>query len=225
MKQVMSLAAICIFMLTGCGVGATKTMSCTYRNTSNNLTTKMSYSIDYQGKEVKKLRVTYDYHQDTTNDAFGATNETTNNGTTTNGATGNATTNGTTNNGTATNGENTDGVGTGTDGTTNDNFPDNDGIVDGIVGSAIDSIINGVTGTILDIAGLRDRHTNVQNTYGNMTGFSVQNTNDATDNDYRVTYVIDYDSISDADLATLNLSRDIDTLRTNYTNQGFTCAE
>ena len=42
---------------------------------------------------------------------------------------------------------------------------------------------------------------------------------DNTDNDYRVTYVIDYDMISDADLATLNLSRDIDTLRNNYTNQ------
>ena len=59
--------------------------------------------------------------------------------------------------------------------------------------------------------------------YGNMTGFSVQNTNDVTDNDYTVTYVIDYDSISDTDLSTLNLARDINTLRSNYINQGFTC--
>lgn len=214
MKKLIVLAGICIFTLTGCGVGATKTMSCTYKNTGSSLTTKMTYNIDYQGTEVKKLRVTYDYHQ----------NDMNNNGT----ASGNNTaggTNGTTNNGTTTNGDNMDGVGTGTDGTTNDNFPDNDDIVDGIVGSAIDSIVNGVTDTILDIAGLRTRHASVQSTYGNITGFSVQNTNDTTDNDYRVTYVIDYDSISDADLATLNLSRDIDTLRSNYTNQGFTCAE
>lgn len=223
MKKLISLAGICIFMLTGCGVGATKTMSCTYRNTGNSLTTKMTYSIDYQGTEVKKLRVTYDYHQNDMN------NDIANNGTNANGGTNGTTTNGgtndITNNGATTNEKNTDGVGTGTDGTTNDDFPDNDGIVDGIVGSAIDSIVNGVTGSILDISGLRDRHANVQNTYGNMTGFSVQNTNDNTDNDYRVTYVIDYDSISDADLATLNLSRDINTLRRNYTNQGFTCAE
>ena len=42
---------------------------------------------------------------------------------------------------------------------------------------------------------------------------------DLTDNDYRVTYVIDYDMISDSDLATLNLSRDIDTLRNNYVEE------
>ena len=192
MKKYIILVPLCIFMLTACGAGATDTMSCTYENSSVNLTTKMTYTIDYQGTEVKKLRVTYDYHQ---------------------------------NESTTTNTDNMDGVGTGTDGTTNDNYPDNDGIIDGIVGSAIDSIINGVTDTILDIGGIRSRHTNVQNTYGNINGFSVQNTNDLTDNDYRVTYVIDYDKISDADLATLNLSRDVDTLRSNYTSQGFTCME
>ena len=199
MKKLIVLIGICSFMLTGCGMGATKTMSCTYQNTGTYLTTKMTYNIDYQGTEVKKLRVTYDYHQDNANDY----NDMTNDGTD----------------------ENIDGVGTGTDGTTNDTYPDNDGIIDGVVGSAIDNIINGVTNTILDIAGLRDRHASVQSTYGNMPGFSVQNTNDITDNDYRVTYVIDYDQISDNDLATLNLSRDIDTLRSNYTIQGFTCAE
>ena len=93
------------------------------------------------------------------------------------------------------------------------------------MGSAIDSIINGVTGTILDISGIRDRHINVQNTYGNINGFSVQNTNDVGDDNYHVTYVIDYDTISDEDLTTLNLSRDINTLRSNYTSQGFTCME
>ena len=79
-----------------------------------------------------------------------------------------------------------------------------------------------VTSIILDSAGLRDRHANVQNTYGNVNGFSVQNTSD-TNNKYSVTYVIDYDTISDNDLNTFNLSRDLDELRTRYVNQGFTC--
>ena len=134
--------------------------------------------------------------------------------------------NGTTNNN-GTNGNNNnnnqiDGVGTGTDGTTNDSQIDDDGVVDGVIGSAIDTIVGGVTDIILDSAGLRDRHSTVQNTYGNITGFSVQNTNDDNDN-YTVTYVIDYDTISDDDLATFNLSRDLDELRDNYVNQGFTC--
>ena len=99
---------------------------------------------------------------------------------------------------------------------------DDDGIVDGIVGSAIDTIVGTVTDIILDSAGLRDRHANVQNTYGNVTGFSTQTTNDTNDN-YKVTYVIDYDTISDNDLARFNLSRDLDDLRDSYVNQGFTC--
>ena len=196
MKKYFVLAICSIFMLTGCGAGATKTMSCTYRNTSGNLTTKMTYKIDYMNNDVKKVRISYDYHMDDNNGTNGNTDN-----------------------------NQMDGVGTGTDGTTNDSQPDNDGIIDGVVGSAIDSIINGVTDTILDISGLRDRHANVQNMYGNMTGFSVQNTSDMTDNDYHVTYVIDFDTISDNDLNTLNLSRDIDTLRRHYTSQGFTCGE
>ena len=191
MKKSLILLLIGVFGITGCGAGVSDTLSCTYETNTDSLTTKMTYKIDYEGTEVKKLRVTYDYHQNNT-----------------------------------TNGNNTDdGVGTGTDGTTNDTQADNDGIIDGIVGSAIDSIINGVTGTILDISGIRDRHINVQNTYGNINGFSVQNTNDVGDDNYHVTYVIDYDTISDEDLTTLNLSRDINTLRSNYTSQGFTCME
>ena len=193
MKKLLVLAVALTLTLTGCGAGATETMSCTYQNVSGNLTTKITYSIDHMDNEVKKMRVTYDYHTDVIDDTDG-------------------------------DGRNDiDGVGTGTDGTTNDTQIDDDGIVDGIVGSAIDSVINGVTGVILDVSGLRDRHTTVQNTYGNINGFSVQNTNDIADNNYHVTYVIDYDTISDADLGTLNLSRDIDSLRNNYVSQGFTC--
>lgn len=119
---------------------------------------------------------------------------------------------------------NTDGIGTGTDGTTSDTQIDNDGIVDGIVGSAIDSVINGMTNVILDVSGLRDRHSSVQGTYGTIPGFSFENTDDI-DNSYKVNYVVDYDMISDDDLSRLNLSRDLDTLRSNYVSQGFTCQE
>lgn len=192
MKKIIYALVISTFMLTGCGAGATNTMSCTYENSTSNMSSRMAYNIDYQGNEVKKIRVTYKYHSDAVDTGDDDDNQ-------------------------------TDGVGTGTDGTTNDTQIDNDGIIDGVIGSAIDTAINGVTSTILDIAGIRDRHANVQNMYGNMTGFSVQNTNDVTDNDYTVTYVIDYDSISDDDLSTLNLTRDINTLRSNYINQGFTC--
>ena len=193
MKKMLFLSGVMIFLLTGCGVGATKTMSCSYNTSRNDLTTKTTYDVDYEGTEVKKVRITYNYHQDVMNDTDG-------------------------------DGKNDiDGVGTGTDGTTNDTQIDNDGIIDGVIGSAIDNIVSGVADVILDISGIRDRHNNVLNTYGNMSGFSVQNTTDNTDNSYMITYVIDYDTISDNDLVTLNLSRNINTLRTNYTNQGFTC--
>lgn len=199
MKKIFILSFASILLLTGCG--ATETLSCTYKNTNNNVTTKVSYDIDHEQDEIKKVRITYDYDFD---------NDNMNN-------------NNTNNNGTNTNNNNEfDGVGTGTDGTTNDTQQDDDGIIDGIVGSAIDTIVGGVTGIILDSAGIRDRHATVQNTYGNITGFSVQNTNDV-DNNYKVTYVIDYDTISNDDLARFNLSRDLDTMRDNYVNQGFTC--
>lgn len=245
MKKLFILSCASIFMLTGCG--ATETLSCSFVNNANNGTTRVTYDIDHQEDEIKKVRVTYNYDFDTDNNTGNATgttagdmtrdvndNNTTNNNDTadinedadlTDGNTTN-TTNDTNNNITGyndnTNNTQTDGVGTGTDGTTNDSNIDDDGIVDGIVGSAIDSIVGGVTSVILDAAGLRDRHATVQNTYGNVAGFSAQNTNDV-DNNYKVTYVIDYDTISDADLATFNFSRDLDTMRNNYVNQGFTC--
>ena len=195
MKKLFILSSLLIFTLTGCGAGATQTMSCSYKTTMNDITRKTTYDIDYEGTEVKKVRITYNYHQDVMNDTDGDGRS------------------------------DMDGVGTGTDGTTNDTQVDDDGIIDGVVGSAIDSIVGGVTDVILDISGIRDRHANVLNTYGNMTGFSVQNTTDNTDNDYRVTYVIDYDTISDDNLSSLNLSRNINTMRNSYTTQGFTCKD
>ena len=274
MKKLFILSFASILLLTGCG--ATETLSCSYRNTANNGTTDITYDIDHEGDEVKKVRITYDYDftnnnnddnnmnndntagdntntdntagvvADDDNDGMDEANlnngarvgDNTNNGTNTNTNGTNTTTDG--NNGTngnndittynnATdnarddnNGNHTDGVGTGTDGTTNDTELDDDGIVDGIVGSAIDAIVGTVTDVILDSAGLRDRHANVQSTYGNVTGFSTQTTSDTNDN-YKVTYVIDYDTISDNDLARFNLSRDLNDLRDSYVSQGFTC--
>jgi hypothetical protein len=234
MKKIFILSFASMLLLTGCG--ATETLSCTYRTDANNGSSEIKYDIDYQENEVKKVRITYDYDFDNNNnmnnntrvadsnvsgtvDTDGMTdNETITDNT--NDMTNNTTGNDSTNN--VRNKREIDGVGTGTDGTTNDTQMDDDGIIDGVVGSAIDTIVGGVTSIILDSAGLRDRHATVQNTYGNVNGFSVQNTNDA-DNNYTVTYVIDYDTISDDDLDKFNLSRDLDEMRDNYVNQGFTC--
>ena len=213
MKKIIFLSLLFFFTLTGCGAGATETMSCSYETKNGNITTKMKYDIDHEDKEVKKVRITYDYTQD---------ENTSNNGTnnTTNGTTNNTTND--TNKNKDTDNDMLDGVGTGTDGTTNDTQKDKDGIIDGVIGNGIDAIVGSVTDVILDLSGLKERHANVQGTYGNMTGFSVQNTTD-TDNNYKVTYVIDFDTISDDDLKKLNLSRDIDTLKNNYISQGYTC--
>ena len=280
MKKLFVLSFASILLLTGCD--ATETLSCSYTNNANNGTSRVTYDIDHEEDEIKKVRITYNYdfnndnnngnngNNDTgtaNNARIGGNNTNGNNdmntGNTDNAATDvtngnndgnnttgtiNGVTNGTNDNTTNGNNGNTnndnngitgyttdtdtnnndnddnhrDGVGTGTDGTTNDTHIDDDGVVDGVVGSVIDTIVGGVTGIILDSAGLRDRHANVQNTYNNVAGFSVQNTNDANNN-YKVTYVIDYDTISDADLATFNLTRDLEQMRTNYVNQGFTC--
>ena len=186
MKKILMLSVLLVG-LTACTLSKTKTLTCSYANTYNGLTSKIKYDIDHEDNEIKKIHVTYNYMQDTTTSQM-------------------------------------DGVGTGTDGTTNDTQPDNDGIVDGIVGNAIDVIVNGVTSTILDISGLRSRHSNIQSTYGNMNGFSYQNTTDV-DNNYIVTYVIDFDNMTDSDINSLNFDRDLDTVRDTYTNQGFTCSE
>ena len=75
---------------------------------------------------------------------------------------------------------------------------------------------------ILDVAGLKDRHAMIQNNFNGINGLTVQNITDE-DNNYKVTYIIDYDNISDADLTRLNLSRNLTIQKDNYTIQGFTC--
>lgn len=117
-----------------------------------------------------------------------------------------------------------DGVGTGTDGTTNDDETDtdDDGIVDGVVGEALDDVVTGVTNGILDIAGIRTRHNTRFGSYTNTEGFSTMIDSD-NDNDYKVTYTYDLNKLSDTDITTFGISRNLDPLRTSYTNRGMTC--
>lgn len=111
-----------------------------------------------------------------------------------------------------------DGVGTGTDGTTEDNDSKKDGIVDGKVGDAID----GVTDTILDLAGIKKMYDNKLNEYGEIEGFtSIIDANET--NRYIVTYKIDFNKISDENLSKFNLDRDYNKLKSSLETQGLTC--
>ena len=199
MKKVIGFFIASIFMLTACDNKSMelKTLNCTYESINNMLSSKTSYSIDYIDNVVKKMMITYDYMN-----IDAADDENSNNSD-----------------------DGIDGVGTGTDGVTSDNIDtDNNEIVDGAFGDAIDNIVNAVADTVLDVLEYKNRHTSVQNMYGGINGFSVQSTSDDDDNHYTITYVIDFEQISDDDLYALNLSRVLDTLRSNYINQGFTCS-
>lgn len=180
MKKALLIIAV-IAVLSGCGTN--ETLTCSTSNTFNNLTSKTTYMVEYQGNDVKMLTVTYDYSDN-----------------------------------------HIDGVGTGTDGTTNDDETDtdDDGIVDGVVGEALDDVITGVTDGILDIAGIRTRHDARFGTYTNTEGFTTKiDTNN--ENNYKVTYTYDMEKLSDVDIATFGISRDLETLRTGYTDRGMTC--
>lgn len=112
----------------------------------------------------------------------------------------------------------TDGVGTGTDGTTEDDDRNEN---DGIVGGVTEDIIGGIYNTILDLSGLKDRHTNqINNT--NIEGFT-STVEDNTNNSYKVIYNLDLTKISDDDIGRFNVDRSYQTLKSNYTNQGLTC--
>lgn len=193
MKKIILVLGI-IALLTGCGEEE-QMMTCTMNNTTNGLTSGTEYLVTYKDDEVSHVRITYNYNQDT----------------------------------------HTDGVGTGTDGTTEDgnenqndnnkpdgvienNPNDNDGIVDGVVG---DVLIGGIYNTILDISGLKNRHTNDMN-YSNITGFT-SNVENNTNNSYKVVYDLDLTKISDDDIGKFNVDRSYTTLKDNYTNQGLTC--
>lgn len=214
-----------LFLISGCDNGNEK-LTCTSANNANGMTSDTKYEIEYNDKDVKLVTITYDYNDDndtsTTNNA--ANNNTTNNNDNTNTTNNTNTTTNTTNDN-----DQTDGVNADTDGLTTNNDSDNntgnsnsDEVLDGAVGNAIDGVVDGVTGTILDIAGIKNRYENQLSAYDNIEGFTY-NVDVDEDNEYKVVYKIDLDKISDTDLAKFNIDRDIDTLRTNYENQGFTC--
>lgn len=116
-----------------------------------------------------------------------------------------------------------DGIKTGTDGTTNDDasLDANDGVVGGVVGDTINDVIGGVYDTILDLSGIKTRHTNqINNT--TITGFTSK-VEDNTNNSYKVTYDLDLTKISDTDITRFNVDRSYKTLINNYTSQGLTC--
>ena len=115
-----------------------------------------------------------------------------------------------------------DGVGTGTDGTKNDTDTDSDNIVDGVVGDALDDVVTGVTGTILDISGIKTRHDERFGTYTNTEGFMTSVDND-TDTDYKVTYTYDLSKLSNEELTNFGINRNFESQRNIYTNRGMTC--
>ena len=116
----------------------------------------------------------------------------------------------------------TDGMDTGTDGTTEDTDNDDDGIVDGVVGEALDDVVTGITDGILDIAGIKTRHNNQFGSYTNTEGFQITTDVDS-DNDYKVTYTYDLSKLSDNDLTTFNIDKDLETQKKVYTDRGLTC--
>ena len=187
-----------LLLISGCGEKNSK-LTCTSQNRSSYMTTDTKYDIEYDDNKVKTVTITYDYkkNDDNTNPADNNNN-------------------------------NKDGVNADTDGTTKDNDDNNNGvtssdeIIDGAVGDTIDGIVDGVTDTILDISGIRNTYDNQIATYENIEGFSYDIKED-TDNKYKVVYKIDFDKISDSDLTRFNLDRDLDTIKSNYEDSGYTC--
>lgn len=203
MKKALLLIAI-IIILSGCGND--ETLTCTTSNKLGTLTSNSTYKIDYRDNEVKKLTITYEYNDNHTDGV----------GTGTDGTTNDNDNNNTNNNNTNNNNNNN------TTGNTTNNMEDNDGIIDGVVGEALDDVVTGITDGILDIAGIKTRHNTRFGTYTNIEGF-MTNIDTDNDNDYKVTYTYDLSKLSDTDLATFGISRNFNTQKNTYTNQGLTC--
>ncbi|MGM9881428.1 MAG: hypothetical protein ACI31S_01110 [Bacilli bacterium] len=206
MKKALLLIAI-IIILSGCG--SNETLTCTTSNKLGTLSSNSTYKIDYRDNDVKKLTITYEYKDNHTDGVGTGTDGTTNDNDNNNNNTTNANNNDNNNNNTTNN-------------NTTNNVEDNDGIIDGVVGEALDDVVTGVTDGILDIAGIKARHNNRFGTYTNTEGFTT-NIDTDNDNDYKVTYTYDLSKLSDADLAKFGISRDFNTQKNTYTNQGLTC--
>jgi len=191
-------------LLSGCGTN--NMLTCTDEVNANGMITKTTYNIEYKGNDVKHLKITYDYIEDSTMDGIG---------TGTDGSSADGNDNNSTINSDDELNENTNDM----DGTINSNeSDDSDDFVDGAVGDAVDT----VTDAILDLSGIKNRYNNQLNTYRNIQGFTSDVEVD-NDDEYKIVYDIDYDTISDSDLSLFNASRDFNTLRDNYESQGLTC--
>lgn len=120
-----------------------------------------------------------------------------------------------------------DGLNADTDGldetdNNNNNNLDADDVIDGVVGDVIDEAVEGVRETILDIAGIKNRYENQLSMYDNIKGFSYEVDVD-NNTEYKITYRIDMDKISDDDLNNFNVTRDLTGIRENYEAMGYTC--
>lgn len=196
MKKLLMVLAI-LFIMSGCGEKANM-MSCRSTTTANGVTTDTTYDIDYVDDEVKYVTITYDYNQDMSEADDNNAND------------------------------DVDGVNSDTDGLEEDNDSsrnadtDAEDVVDGVVGEAIDDAVDGVRETILDIAGIKNRYENQLSTYDNMEGFSYDVDVDSN-TQYKVIYKIDMSKISDSDLATFNIGRNVSDIRDNYEGLGYSC--
>ena len=181
-----------LLLVSGCG-NEEKSLSCTQTSESNGLTTNTKYDIEYENDKVKYITITYDYTQNTNN-----------------------------NNDNKEDGQNAETDGLTEDNTNNNESLDSNDVVDGVVGDTIDSTIDGIKETILDLAGIKNNYQNQMNTYDNIEGFSYSIDTD-NDNEYKIIYKIDMDKISDNDLDRFDLRRDFSEIKTNYENLGYTC--
>ena len=193
---IFSTLFITIF-LSGCSLTGMDTYSCTSTTTDDNgLTTKITYDITHSDDTVDMVKITYDYEQDDDDTIGNMVDDMTNMVD-----------------------DDIDGLNADTDGNSD---TDNDEVVDGIVGDTLDAIVNGVTDTIVDIAGLKDRHNVVRDRYGDLEGVTI-NVEDSDDDSYKVVYDIDMAKISDDDLDIFNLDRSFETLKGNYNSLGLMC--
>lgn len=241
MKKIIAIFLV-LFLATGCD-GDSEMLSCSNTTTQNGIITKTGYDVEYVDDEVKFVTITYDYsvaddvdgvNADTdglsenkdnnnvrartnNNDNNMDNNQNNSNSNNTNGdnnntrnADGNNTTTGNMN------GNNNNGSINNHNGTTTDD------IVDGVVGDALDTAVDSVRETILDIAGIRNNYENQLSTYDNIEGFSYD-VDVNNDNEYRIIYKIDMTKISDTDLALFNVSRDFSGMESNYEDLGYTC--
>lgn len=232
MKKLLTSLGV-LFLISGC-TDNTESLTCTMDNTVNGLAAATEYKIDYIEDDVKLVTITYDYTDNNTGTNNTDNNMDTDNTTDTDNNTNNnarTTTDNNTNNNTrtTTDNEQIDGINADTDGITenddvdhNTGSTDSDEVIDGAVGDVIDGTINGVTDTILDIAGIKNTYENQLSSYDNIEGFTYDVDIDE-DNQYKIVYKIDLDKISDNDLASFNIDRSLKTTRDTYEGSGYTC--